>query len=176
MRSSIRLAAATALSVLAVTAGLASTSSADHGGSLVRSEHLIGVRAPFLATNVPVRPVHGVTGGGLPWVLDEGELRVRADGRVRMEVEGLVIDPAAPAAGTNAGINPSPVFKVAVSCDNGDGTFTVVLSESTPATRGGDASLRTKIALPAVCDDPVAFITNGATGPALRWFAATSVG
>lgn len=166
MRPSIRLATTTALTVLFTAAGITPTF-ADHGGSLVRSDDLIGVQAPFLGS---ANPVHGVNGGGLPWVLDEGELRVKADGRVRMEVEGLVIDPAANSA--NAGLNPSPVFKVVVSCANGDGTFTKVSSETTPATTTGDASLRTHIALPTTCNDPVAFITsaNGA------WFAATSVG
>ena len=168
MRSSIRLAAATALSVLAVTAGVASTSSADRGGSLVRSEHLIGVQAPFTGTT---NPVHGVSGGGAPWVLSEGELRVKADGRVRMEVEGLVIDPTFPNK-ILAGTNPSGVFRVAVSCDNGDGTYTVVRSDPTPATRTGDASLRTRVSLPPTCHDPIAFITNDAGA----WFAATSVG
>lgn len=166
MRPSIRLATTAALTAL-ITTGLTTTTSADHGGSLVRSKHLIGVQAPFLGS---ANPVHGVNGGGLPWVLDDGELRVKADGRVRMEVEGLVIDPAANSA--LAGTNPSPVFKVVISCDNGDGTFTKVSSETTPATTTGDASLRTRVTLPAKCADPIAFITN-ANG---AWFAATSVG
>jgi hypothetical protein len=167
MRPSIRFTAATALSVIAITAGVATTSSADAHGSLVRSEHLIGVQAPFTGS---AHPVHGVPGGGLPWVLDEGELRVRADGRVRMEVEGLIIDPAANSA--LAGTNPVANFRVAVSCDNGDGTFTVVRTGLIPASPTGDASVRTKLALPAMCDDPVAFITS----PGGAWFAATSVG
>ncbi|MBI4935478.1 MAG: hypothetical protein HY828_16480 [Actinobacteria bacterium] len=166
MRPSIRLATTAAMAAL-ITAGLATTASADHGGSLVRSKHLIGVQAPFLgATN----PVHGVNGGGAPWVLDEGELRVKADGRVRMEVEGLVIDPAV--GPPRGGTNPIAEFKVVISCDNGDGTYTLVSTETTPASPTGDASLRTRVTLPAKCDDPIAFITS----PGGAWFAATSVG
>jgi hypothetical protein len=167
MRPSIRLATTAALAAL-ITAGLATTTSADHGGSLVRSEHLIGVQAPFTGS---AHPVHGVNGGGAAWVLSEGELRVRADGRVRMEVEGLVLDPATVPA-PRGGTNPIANFKVVISCGNGDGTFTLVSTGLTPASPTGDASLRTKVTLPAMCDDPIAFITS----PGGAWFAATSVG
>ncbi len=45
-----------------------------------------------LAPSVPSDPaIHGVAAGGAPWVLDEGSVRLRADGRIHVEVEGLVI-------------------------------------------------------------------------------------
>ena len=35
--------------------------------------------------------LHGLTGGGVPWVIDEGRAKLFADGRLEVEVEGLVL-------------------------------------------------------------------------------------
>ena len=45
-----------------------------------------------LAPSVPTDPpFHGVAAGGAPWVLDRGEVRVKANGELDLEVRGLVI-------------------------------------------------------------------------------------
>ena len=45
----------------------------------------------------------GAVGGGLPWRLDGGRAKLWSDGRLVVEVEGLVL-----AAGANEGRNPAP--------------------------------------------------------------------
>ncbi len=168
-----RFAAAAALTLTAVTltatiAGSALPTSASHndgGHRLVRTDDLVPVQPPFTGATNPIR---GINGGGLPWVISEGEIEVRANGRVHMEVEGLVIDPTETAVPAIAGINPIATFAVVVSCLHADGTWTNVTTAPTPADRAGNAELDTMVSLPADCMSPVAFVTNG-TGKA--WFA-----
>ena len=114
----------------------------------------------------------------MPWVIDEGEVRIDADGRLRVEVEGLVIDPAV--GGTLGGTNPAPFFRVIVSCITGvDGTgsptFTNVGIDvdgntlSFPTGTEGDGELDTMITLPDTCFGIIVFVTS----PGGSWFAAT---
>jgi hypothetical protein len=165
MSNRTRLAAAAALT-LAFTAGSGVPAFADghHGGTLIKAEMLLGI------TKADTGKVNdrGIKGGGLPWVISEGEITVRADGRVEMEVEGLVIDPAVPNPAV-AGKNPSPVFKVIVSCLDADGNATNVSTPTTPATTTGNAELEAMISLPSVCMSPKAFVTNAGGA----WFAQT---
>jgi len=168
MSNRTRFAAAAALTI-ACTAGSAMPAFADHGGSH-RGHKLINTHMLTGVTKAETNVVNdrGVKGGGLPWVISEGEISVSASGRVKMEVEGLVIDPAVPNPAV-AGINPSPVFKVTVSCLDADGKATNVSTDATPATKTGNAELETTIALPAVCMSPKAFVTSGGGA----WFAQT---
>ena len=164
-----RLAAAAAIT-LTVTAGTTVPAFADHGGhgdhhKLIHTEMLFGVtQAQTKVTND-----RGLAGGGLPWVIDEGEITVRADGRVHMEVEGLVIDPTETANPAVAGKNPIGAFKVIVSCLAEDGTVTNVSTPTTPATPTGDAELNAMVTLPMDCMSPKAFVTSGGGA----WFAQT---
>src|SRR5436305_4752838 len=85
------------LVAIAVTAALTLTAGASdgEGTKLLRSS---------LAPSVPTDPAfHGVTPGGVPWVLDRGEVSVKADGQFDLALDGLVI----PALGT-----PGPVVSV----------------------------------------------------------------
>jgi hypothetical protein len=161
-----RLAAAAALT-LAFTAGTAVPAFADghHGNKLIKAEMLKGVTQ----AETKVKNDRGIPGGGLPWVISEGEITVRADGRVKMEVEGLVIDPAETANPAVAGKNPVAAFKVIVSCLDADGNVTNVSTPTTPATATGDAELEAMVALPMVCMSPKAFVTS----PTGAWFAQT---
>lgn len=161
------LGAAIAAPLAAVSLG----SGGSSGEAIFESEGMRGVPTEFLAaTGVTIR---GVAGPGAPWVIDEGEVRIDADGRLRVEVDGLVIDPAhGPPLG---GINPAPAFRVIVSCIDGtDGmgnpTFAEVITDPFPADEEGDASLDTMISLPDPCFAIVVFVTH----PVLHaWFAVT---
>ena len=88
-----------------------------------------------------------------------------------MEVRGLVIDPNEPVA--TAGTNPSPTFRVIVSCMSTDATGAAVVSnvmtEPFPADAAGNAEVEAKLTLPSPCIAPIIFVTS-ATG---SWFAAT---
>jgi hypothetical protein len=114
----------------------------------------------------------------LPWVLDAAKGELRDDGKLEVEVLGLII-PVLPDG--RFGFNPAPFFRAAVSCltldqagmvavenvftDNGD---EVMIGDP----REGDAKIEAWLDLPQPCLAPIVFVTN----PAGAWFAVTGVG
>ncbi len=156
----LALAATVALTVPALSSG-----GAD-GRKVVSAAVLAPVTGPYVGTANPIR---GVVGGGLPWRIASGNVDLRADGRLHVEVEGLVF-----AAGPNEGTNTIPSFKAIVSCQTIDGGAAAVSNVSTtlfPASLAGDAEIDAKISLPSPCFAPIVFVTSS-TG---AWFAATGV-
>ena len=115
-------------------------------------------------------PLRGINGGGLPWMLTSANGFLKANGKLKVEVEGLVL-----AAGANAGSNPIASFRAIVSCVNSDGTFSNILTSAFPATTGsalsggGNADIETTVVLPQPCIAPIVFVTS----PGGAWFAAT---
>ena len=117
--------------------------SSSHGGggdALFEFEELVGVPRPF--TRGGGNAIRGVDGGGLPWTIDEGEARLDEDGELRVQVEGLVLDPNDQGVIDRglAGNNPVGAFKAILSCLTVDGSgnaTTVNLETATvPATTG----------------------------------------
>ncbi len=184
----------TAAALLALAAGCersaAPTALAEPAGaSLARSERadevagdpvfrstLVGNPRPFIGNANPVR---GLGSGGLPWTLERGEARLSADGELRVEVEGLVFDPADSTVAARGLGNTNPVaqFRAVLSCvTTGSGGVAGTVNLSTglfPATTGlggGDARIREKLAgIPRPCIAPIVFVTS----PAGAWFAIT---
>jgi hypothetical protein len=115
-------------------------------------------------------PIRGVPGGGLPWAIDEGQGELRVDGRLEVEVEGLVL-----AAGPAVGTNPVPSFRAIVSCQtidvSGGAVVENVQTASFPATTTGDSKIEATVDLPSPCFAPIVFVTS----PGGAWFAVTGV-
>lgn len=154
----LALLAAVALAVPALSSG------GSDGRKVLSAAALAPVTGPYVGSSNPIR---GVNGGGLPWRIDSGSIDLRADGRLHMEVEGLVLD-----AGPLAGTNPIASFKAIVSCQTIDGGAAVVSNVSTglfPASQAGDAEIDATVSLPAPCVAPVVFVTS----PGGAWFAAS---
>ena len=103
-----------------------------------------------------------VAPGGLPWMIESGEVTVRSDGRLRVEVEGLVV-PVAPANGTN----PIPRLAASVVC-NGS---VVATTPTVPFSTAGDAVIAVAVAVPQRCLAP-AVLLNPNGNPAV-FIAAT---
>jgi hypothetical protein len=147
MARSLRLVVALAL-LLAFTLNAATTVTA--GGRKVLDSTMAGL--PVANTLL-----FGVTGGGAPWVIDQGRVQLFADGRLHVDVEGLVL--------TSTGANPIGTGKAVLTCAGAPVAETGVV----PFSPTGDATIDTVIELPAPCQGPAVFFTN-ATG---RWFAVT---
>jgi len=116
-----------------------------------------------------VNSIRGVPGGGLPWAIDEGKGELRVDGKLEIEVEGLVL-----AEGALTGTNPIAQFKAIVSCQTIVGGAAAVTSVSTdpfPATTTGDSKIEATVDLPDPCFAPIVFVTS----PTGSWFAVTGV-
>ena len=159
---------------LAIAAALVIQATAlSSGGSrdddVLDFDTMAGVTDPFVGSAHPIR---GVNGGGLPWELDQAKGELRADGRLRIEVEGLVLARRAPVPAALQGTNPVPQFAAVVNCLTpaqpvaGENVVTAPV----PASADGDAEIQTTVELPSPCVAPVVFVTNG-TGAA--WFAVT---
>ena len=145
--------------------------SADES-KLLEFNSMIGVPRPYTgATNA----IRGVPGGGLPWVIEFGKGKVSPDGSVDVMVRGLLIDPNDPAAiaAGRGGTNPSPTFKVIVSCLSKDGSGApTTINVSTglfPADAQGNAHIKDSVALPSPCIAPIVFVTSAGGA----WFAST---
>ncbi|TAK02342.1 MAG: hypothetical protein EPO36_02390 [Chloroflexota bacterium] len=147
MARSIRLILALTL-LVALAAATVATASA--GGRKVLDSTMAGLPVPSTVLN-------GLTGGGAPWQIENGRVLLFADGRLHVEVEGLII----PAQGRN----PVPQGKAVVTCGETVAAETALV----PFSEAGDAEIDTVVDLPDPCHGVAVFFTN-ATG---RWFAVT---
>jgi hypothetical protein len=129
---------------------LATVTSASAGGRKVLDSTMTGL--PVILTEL-----NGLTGGGAPWQIDNGRALLFADGRLHLEVEGLII----PALGRN----PVSMGKAIVTC----GEAFAAESALVPFSEAGDATVDAVLDLPSPCQAPAVFFTNATN----RWFAVT---
>ena len=166
----VTLTLVVALSVF-LFAGSVSTASADQS-KVLEFNSMIGVPRPYTGGTNAIRDIPG---GGLPWVLKSADGELKTNGKIEVKVRGLVIDPNDPAAiaAGRGGTNPSPSFKVIVSCLSkdaaGNPTIANVATGLFPADASGNAEIEDTITLPSPCIAPIIFVTN----PAGAWFATT---
>jgi hypothetical protein len=150
--------------------GLGVVFAAAAGGNsakVLKFERMAPVVAPFTGATNPIR---GINGGGVPWSIDSGTGFLRADGRLHIEVQGLII----PARGDN----PISAFRGVINCltpaspTNGVNLVT----DPFPATTTGDSTIDAMVDLPQTCVAPIVFVTNGTGSPPGAWFATTGRG
>jgi len=129
------------------------SASADRGGG--------HQGAPFFASSLaPSQPaptdptIHGVAPGSLPWALTRGSVVLRDDGRISVDVDGLVIT-SAPFTGT-----PGPVTGITASlfCGPDSNTTAAATTAVAPVNSDGDATIRADITLPSTCLAPIVVI------------------
>ena len=101
---------------------------------------------------------HGVSPGGAPWVLTRGDVRLKRDGKLDLDLKGLVI----PALGT-----PGPVTTVSASlyCGADSSTTAAATTQQVPLSPKGDARIRDAVfSVPSTCLAPVILVEpNGST-------------
>jgi hypothetical protein len=148
MSRSIRLGLS--LAVLTVL-GLATLATTSAGGRRVLDSSMTGLP-------VPNTVLYGLTGGGAVWQIDEGRVQLFADGRLHVDIVGLVIPGRVPP-------NPIDQGKAILTCSGAKVAETGLVDFSDD----GDATIDTVIALPEPCQGPAVFFTNATD----RWFAVT---
>jgi hypothetical protein len=134
---------------------LTTTNAALAGGRKVFRSTMVGIPTAGLS-------LFGVPGGGVAWVIDEGSATLTADGRLHVEVEGLVL-------ATNH-TNPIPTGRAIVAC----GGAAVASTDAVPFSSSGDAEVHATVSLPSPCLAPAVFFA-GITAGGDRWFAVTGL-
>jgi hypothetical protein len=155
--------------VLAVGLVVQTSGASSRGQKVVEFDTMVGVSGPFVGSTNPIR---GVNGGGLPWQIAEGHGELSSNGRLEVEVEGLVLLNAAPVPPALRGTNPISSFRAIVSCltiVNGSAATTNVATDPFPASGTGDSEIEATVALPHPCFAPIVFVGPSPT----TWFAAT---
>jgi hypothetical protein len=133
---------------------------------------MVGVPRPYTGNANPIR---GINGGGFPWVIGSANGELKANGKLEVKVQGLVIDPNDPNAITAgvAGRNPSATFIAIVSClskdASGAATTSNVQTKAFPASSTGNSKIEDTVSLPQPCIAPIVFVAS----PGGAWFAAT---
>ena len=185
MKTVLGVAAGTCLAVGSLFFALQATGGearAGEGEKLFEFKQMVGVSGVFRGVTMPLR---AVPGGGAPWVIDKGEAKLEENGKLKVEVEGLVIDPAfGPPFG---GTNPVPRFFATLSClDPATGVVDNLNTKTVVATSQGDAKIKVVLDLPDTCVAPIVFVRgdlssipnnpfNNPAGPdpSDPWFAAS---
>lgn len=160
----VAVTAAVGLSLLT-----ASPAMARGGDTLLRDgfEGNIPLNVPGTDPPVPnpdATPIFGgVSPAGAPWVLDDdSEVRVRENGRIKIELDDLVI----PGRG-----NPVPQVAASLLCDG----MVVASTKAFPLDPEGDGEFEGRIRVPQHCDDPQVLIRNANNPAALgEYFAFTA--
>ena len=151
--------AATAAAVAALTLSTVASTSADE------SRRVLDARLAGLPASMVGQTLFGVVAGGLPWRLEGGRAKLWADGRLVVNVDGLVL-----AAGGAAGTNPIPHGQAIVTCAGAVAAMSSVVPFSVPE---GDAHVSERVALPAGCLAPAVFFAGVPAPGVARWFAVT---
>jgi hypothetical protein len=147
MSRSLRLVLALGFVAVLAVGNVASTAA---GGPKILDARLTGLPRAGLV-------VDGVIGGGSPWVIDEGNAHLFADGRLQLEVDGLVL--------ASSHTNPVTAGHAIVTCDGAPAAITA----NVPFSADGDAVVDATVALPSPCLAPAVFFTTGTD----RWLAVT---
>lgn len=156
MRSARLLFLSAALALVVALPGVAS---ADPGGAKILDDQFVG-----LPDAMKGQTLFGVTAGGIAWRLDSGSVRLFADGRLQVDVHGLVL-----AAGANEGTNPIPNGQAIITCAG----VPAAMSSVVPFSTGGDAQVNETVALPGQCIAPTVFFAGVPAPGVARWFAVT---
>jgi hypothetical protein len=159
-----RICLAVCLLLTATVAAGGQSGSGSGSDKILEFDTMVGVSVPFTGGTNPIRAING---GGVPWVISTGKGELRADGRLEIEVRGLVIPNRDPG-------NPQANFRAIVSClttdSAGNAAISNTVTEAFPATPDGDSDIETVVNLARPCIAPIVFVTNAA---GTSWFAAT---
>ena len=150
MSRSLRLALSVML--LAVLA-LGSVVATSAGTPKVIEASMVGIPA-----GAPT--LHGIAGGGAPWIIDAGRAELSTSGKLEVKVRGLTL---------LSGVNPIANGRAILTCNSA----AVASSPIVPFSAAGDADVETTVTVPSPCLAPAIFFVGVLPTGAERWFAVT---
>lgn len=124
--------------------------------------------ASVLGSN-PGITIAGIKSGGAPWVVKHGFAALKDDGRLLVEVHGLIL----PSLG-----NAGPITEISASVVCSDAV--AATSAPVPLSTDGDAEIHAKLPVPSPCFGAIILVrvagVNGSTLPGPGpWIAASGV-
>lgn len=132
-----------------------SVASTQAGGQKILDSGMSGIPTAGMVLD-------GVAGGGAPWQIDRGDVKLFADGRLHVEVHGLLL---------LNGTNPIRNGRAIVAC----GGAPAASSPIVPFSEAGNAEVDTIVNLPSPCLAPAVFFAGVLPNGAERWFAVDSI-
>ena len=130
------------------------------------------LKAPLVACAPDKTVIGGVNACGKIWKIGSGEVTLNADGKLTVNIRGLVLND--PSVGKYDG-SPDGVDMVAVAvvCRGRRG---LVVAQTEPAalSRNGDVRISTTVSVPETCASPIVLIRERYEGKIGGWLAATS--
>lgn len=132
-----------------------------HSGPKLLNAHVVG--------STPNITIRTIVSGGAPWVVREGKAQVDASGRVKVQVQGLLIGAGASASGDPVPaalvgtVGPVTTVHAALTCGGPGGgvPFTITPTDGVPLSAQGDFVINAHITLPTTCDRPILLIRVG---------------
>lgn len=112
--------------------------------------------------SMPSETIGGVLSGGAPWTVREADASLSGDGKLEVEVEGLLLS-----AGPNAGtVGPVKMVAASLVC-GGSGGAVAASTGPVPLDSMGNAEIEASIMLPTSCIAPVVLVrvANAGLGP-----------
>ena len=118
--------------------------------------------------------VGGVNSCGKIWKLSSGEAKLQADGTLKVEVKGLVLNDTSVGEfnGTPDGVTG---VAAAVICSGSAGESVAAQTDVAPLSKKGDAKISAKVALPTGCVGPIVVLREQYEGKIGGWLAATGM-
>ena len=126
--------------------------------------------------SVPNATIGGVASGGAPSTVARGEASISGNGKLEVEVQGLLLTTGAPAnlVGT---VGPVQMVAASLVC-GGSGGAVAASTHGVPLSPAGNAEIEATVTVPATCFAPVilvrAFNTGAAIGSQLGPFIAVT--
>jgi hypothetical protein len=141
---------------------------------LVSTQSLAGeaIEAKLKACLHDGTAIGGVNSCGKVWKLKSGEAELKADGSLKVEVKGLVLNDASTGQsnGTPDGVD---AVAAAVICNGPSGPAVAAQTDAMPLSKKGDAKIKAKVSLPNGCVGPVIVLRERYEGQIGGWLAAT---
>jgi len=141
---------------------------------LAVSAHAADFKAHLVACPANKTAIGDVGSCGKIWKLKSGEAKLSDDGKLQVEVKGLVLDD--PTTGEFNG-TPDGVDAVAaaVICSGPNGAAVAAQTDVVPLAKNGDAKINAKVSLPNGCIAPVVVLRERYEGKIGGWLAGTGM-
>jgi hypothetical protein len=129
---------------------------------------------PLVACPANKTAIGDVGSCGKIWKLKSGKAELKADGRLEVEVKGLVLNDTSTGEfnGTPDGVD---AVAAAIICSSPTGAAVAAQTEPVPLSKSGDAKIKVKVSLSGGCIAPVIVLRERYEGKIGGWLASTGM-